>query len=786
MTMHLSSLQKHCAFIVAAAALFSPAHAGLADPTVRTSITARYASLPLAFEANRGQSDPAVKYQSRGAGYGLYLTGREALIHLSGSDGKIATLRTRFVGGNPKPEISGEASLPGHSNYLTSADSSQWVTNIKQFGKVRYSAVYPGVDVVYYGTQGQVEYDFVVAPGADPSKIRMRLDGAKAPRINAEGDLVIHAGDAELVQHKPVAYQVIDGEKRAVDAAYKVRGNEISFELARYERSETLVIDPLLALRVYAPGLHREIANAIAVDGAGAAYVAGYSIPYNFVRRIPLLSNDVFVTKLNPSATAIEYATYIGGAESDVANDIAVDALGQAYVVGQTYSNDFPVKAAAQPTRAGYRDGFALKLSADGKTLIYSTYLGGVADDTAESVAVDVQGSAYVTGTTASLDFPTRAALQASLAGSSDAFVTKLLADGPILYSTYLGGKDADGANSIAVGIDGSAYVAGMTLSKDFPSTPGVVQPSRTPDYVLVDNSYTPPRTFTLSRADAFVTKLSRDGASLSYSTYLGGLQDDYASGIAVDAQGNAYVAGGTQSPDFPLVNAFRSIGGTLNQYSYSSDGFVSKLNSDASALAYSTYLGGNNSTYVTDIAVDGAGRAWVTGYTDATTYPTRTPLQRANSGITDAFVTGFNTAGTDLVYSSYLGAASRDFANAIALDGSGNIYLAGYTLSNNFTTTKSPQQGGSAGKGDAFVTKIAADFKALDYSTYLGDSNAFVKLADGRSSNPDQSGLSLSLPIPLRGVIGCTLRAVDGGVIAGTELLFPNHAICDGTQPTP
>lgn len=785
MTMHLSSLQKRLV-LIAATALSAPVHAAVRDARVQDSIPAQYSELPLAFEANRGQSDPAVKFQSRGAGYGLYLTGREALIHLSGSDGKVATLRTQFVGGNPKPEIFSEASLPGHSNYLTGADSSRWITNVDQFGKVRYSAVYPGIDVVYYGTQRQVEYDFVVAPGADPRKIRMRLDGAKAPRVNAEGDLVIAAGGAELIQHKPVAYQMIDGQKVPVEAAYKVSGNEVSFDLARYDRSETLVIDPLLALRVYAPGLHREIANAVAVDGAGAAYIAGYSIPYNFVSRIPLLSNDVFVTKLNPSATAIEYATYIGGAESDVANDIAVDALGQAYVVGQTYSNDFPVKAAAQSTRAGYRDGFALKLSADGKSLIYSTYLGGVADDTAESVAVDVQGSAYITGTTASLDFPTQAALQAKLAGSSDAFVTKLLADGPILYSTYLGGKDADGANSIAVGIDGSAYVTGMTLSKDFPSTPGVVQPSRTPDYVLVDNSYTPPRTFILSRADAFVTKLSRDGASLSYSTYLGGLQDDSASGIAVDAQGNAYVTGRTQSPDFPLVNAFRSVGGGYNQYSYVTDSFVAKLTSDAGALVYSTYLGGNDSTYATGIAVDGAGRAWVTGYTSATTYPTHTPLQRANSGNTDAFVTGFNAAGTDLVYSSYLGASSRDFANAIALDSTGNIYLVGYTLSNNFTNTKNPQQGGSAGQGDAFVTKIAADFKALSYSTYLGDSNAFVKLADGRSSNPDQSGLSLALPIPLRGIIGCTLRAVDGGVIAGTELLFPNHALCDGTQPTP
>ena len=345
-----------------------------AAPDAKAAIAEQFSRLPMVFEANQGQNDPAVRFQARGIGYGFYLTASEAVLNLDVADGeksRRSSLRTRLVGANADAALVGEAKLPGTTNYLSGAKSADWKTGIEQFGKVRYQGVYPGIDLVYYGTQNQVEYDYVVAPGSDPSAIVMDIKGARSMKLAANGDLEVATEVGTLIQHKPVIYQTIDGKRVAVDGRYALRGSKVSFEVAEYDRSQTLVIDPLLAFNAYLPGLHREIANAVTVGGDGSAYIAGYSTPYSYASRIRFISDDAFVTKINPTGTAIVYATYLGGAAADRANAIKVDATGAVYVSGDTFSNDFPVVNAVQTARAGFRDGFALKLSPDGRTLVF-------------------------------------------------------------------------------------------------------------------------------------------------------------------------------------------------------------------------------------------------------------------------------------------------------------------------------------------------------------------------------------------------------------------------------
>ena len=743
-----------------------------------------YARLPVFFEPNRGQTDAEVRFQARGIGYGFFLTDDAAVLHLDSAAGEKplrSTLKTRLVGAARGAAIVGEDKMGGTSHYLRGQAPKHWATGIEQFGKVRQVAVYPGVDVLYYGNQQQIEFDYVVAPGADPAKIVMEIDGARSLRVDASGDLRLATASGELVQHKPRIWQDIDGQRTVVEGRYRLEGNRLSFDVAEYDRRHTLVIDPLLAFNLYAPGVHREVANAIAVGSDGSTYVAGYSTPYPYARNIRFISDDVFVTKLNPSGTAIEFATYVGGAADDRANAIAVDDSGAVYLAGDTTSNDFPVLNAVQASRAGFRDGFAMKLSPDGRKLAYSTYLGGVADDTLTSLALGTTGRLVVGGVSSSLDYPTGSAFQPANAGRADGVITVLRPDGAIDYSTYLGGSDDDAIVGIALDVNGAAVATGFTASFDLPSTPGTFQPARTPNVITPDN---PATLFNEARvdsyADAFVVRLAAGGATLDYLTYLGGRFDDVPTGIALDNDGNAYIAGYTQSANFPLLNAYSS---TLKG---GNDVFVTKLGSDGTALVYSTLFGGESfSDYSAGIVVDRNRTAWVSGYTNSISMPTRTPLQRANSGSDDVFLFALSPAGNELAYASYLGAPGRDIANGIALDRDGSLYLTGYTTSTNFTTTRAPVQGAAFGRGDPFVTKFAAGGSALAYSTYLGETNLFLSLAAG-DRNRSRTGPQVSLPLPLRGVIGCTLRGVDGFVLAGTGLLFPTRVVCGGDQEPP
>ncbi len=674
--------------------------------------------IPLHFEPNQGQTDGTVKFLSRAKGYGLFLTPEEVVLVLSRGPGASdqRMLRLKLLGANPQPKIEGVERLPGKSNYFIGNDPSKWRTGVPHYAKVGYAGVYPGIDLVFYGNQRRLEYDFVVAAGADPKAIRLSVEGAERLQVDARGDLVLYLPAGEVRLLRPQVYQVVDGRKVAIAGRYEVRGKqEVAFQVAAYDDTRALIIDPVLNYSTYLGGSDTELVGGIAVDAAGNAYVTGLTSSANFPTTAGAFQttfagggdvpSDAFVTKLNPTRSALVYSTYLGGSGVggqglDRGFGIAVDATGNAYVTGTTSSPNFPTTAGAlQTTYPGAATAFVTKLNPTGSALVYSTYLGG-GGDSGGGIAVNAAGNAYVAGETSSLNFPTTVgAFQTTLGGFTDAFMAKLNPTGSTLvYSTYLGGSDTEMFGGIALDASGNAYVAGYTQSSNFPTTVGAFQ------------------TTLRGLSDAFVTTLNSSGSALVYSTYLGGTNTDvvteYVGGIAVDASGNAYVTGRTRSPDFPTTaGAFqRTLAGQ-------DDAFVTKLNPTGSALVYSTYLGGSDNDLVGffgggRIAVDASGNAYVTGSTSSPNFPTTAgAFQTTLAGAADAFVTKLNPTGSALVYSTYLGGSNSDGGDGIALDASGNAYAAGGTSSPNFPTTAGAVQTTLGGAADAFVTKIVFSF---------------------------------------------------------------------------
>ncbi len=697
-----------------------------------------YGQRPLSFEVNQGQTDARVKFLSRGRGYTLFLTPTEAVLilarpagvadvaaggihpHQVGRPGKLnapaalptpsgqlsggarraepAVLRMRLAGTNTKARVEGLEELPGKSNYFLGNDPKKWRTKVAHYGKVRYREVYPGVDLVYYGNQRQLEHDFVVAPGVDPGAIRLAFEGGSdaqqpaALEIDRRGDLVVHLADAEMRLQRPVVYQELGGVRQEISGGYVLKGgHEVGFQLGAYDPSKALVIDPVFVYSTYLGGANNDSGHGIAVDSEGNAYITGLTVSRDFPTANALQpaydggASDAFVAKLNADGSALVYSTYMGGSQGDEGFGIAVDARGNAYVAGHTFSMDFPTVNALQLRYGGSGDAFVAKLNADGSALVYSTYLGGSENDIGQGIAVDAQSNAYVTGSTSSRDFPTANALQPEYAGGTgDAFVAKLSADGSTLvYSTYLGGTGSEGAHGIALDGEGNTCLIGSTNSTDFP----VVNPLQ-PEYGG-------------GKSDAFVAKLDTSGSTLVYSTYLGGRGSENGWAIAVDADGNAYLTGGTSSPNFPTVNPWQP------ELRGSDDAFVAKLDPEGSALSYSTYLGGRGGDAGLAVAVDREGNAYVAGQTSSRDFPTVDALQPDyGGGPFDAFLTKLNADGSALVYSTYLGGNSLDAAGGMAVDPQGNAYVAGFTHSNDFPTAN-PLQPDLAGLGDAFIVKL-------------------------------------------------------------------------------
>jgi len=656
----------------------------------------------LRFEPNVGQSEAATQFVARGSDYTMLLTGTQMVMLLDdranpkSQDFKSRTaVKMSLVSGSNSGAVEQKSILPSVTNYYLGREARNWHTAVPNYGKVSFNEVYPGIDVVYYGQEGKLEYDFVVRPGADPGRIRLKFSGADSLRVNPSGDLVVKAGDREIIQRKPFIYQQIGGTRRQVSGEYRViKGTqEVHLALAMYDRSLTLVIDPVVVWATYLGGTTNDYGQGVSVDSSGAAYVVGKTSG-----SFPLLNPtqgsagggiDVFVTKYSSGGTLV-YSTYIGGAGDDTETSIAVQPTGEAYITGTT-AGSFPLLNAAQGSIGGLQDAFVAKLTATG-ALSYSTYLGGPGNDAGKGIAVDSTGTAYVIGDTAGPSFPASGPGQGTFGGgASDAFVTKYNPAGTIAYSTFLGGNLADIGGGIAVDSAGTVYVAGTTAGA-FPILNGA-------------------QTSLGGQRDAFLAKLSSTG-TLSYSTYLGGINDDAGLDVGIDSAGSVFVTG-FAGPAFPTVNAAQP---TFGGGAY--DAFVTKFGT-AGQIIFSTYFGGPGTELTRGIAIDGGGSVYIGGSTFSTLPIVNAVQPTYGGGTGDAFVAKFNGAGV-IRYATYLGGSGEDTGTDIAVDNTGAAYLSGYVLFGPFPVKNAAQPAFGGAAWDAFVVKISAE-PTVRIGTYTG-----------------------------------------------------------------
>jgi hypothetical protein len=579
---------------------------------------------------------------------------------------------------------------------------------------VAYKNVYAGIDLVYYGNQSQLEYDFIVAPYKNPKEIELTFEGTKNIEIDKQGELVLSTGGGELKQHKPVIYQEIDGHRREIAGRFERRDSKtIGFEIAEYDQRYPLVIDPILSYSTYLGGTSGDLGADIAVDDAGNIYVTGHTASNNFLTSNSPNSTqngmeDIFIAKLN--STGLIYSAYIGGKHSDYSNSIALDQLGNVYITGGTYSSDFPLKNPLDNIMDGTEDAFIAKLNPTGTNLIYSTYFGGNEDDNGNAIAVDTSGNAYITGGTGSNDILYSGG--SFLNGLMDSFVAKLNADGKsINYFTYLGGTNDDTGNGIVVDLSGNIYVAGTTSSFDFPLINSI------------DSSLN-------GETDVFIIKIDAAENAI-YSTFIGGNNSDGASNVAIDVSGNVYVTGFTNSTNFPLINPIDSV---LNVQ----DAFVLKLNNSGEKLIYSTYLGGSGNDSGNAIAVDQLGNAYIIGETNSSNFPFLKGLKSTSNGSTDIFIAKLNTEGSAFDYSTYLGGDYTDTGRGIAVDKLGNAYITGETSSPNFPTVQNSIQ--------------TVSNESSDKETSL---NAFISIISSNSVEPTPTPISTATPTPTSSTTG-------------------------------
>jgi uncharacterized protein (TIGR03437 family) len=738
-------------------------------PNQRTVGNVADLKLPLSFEANRGQTDSQVKFLSRGNGYNLFLTATEAVIR----DPHSAVLRMKLVNANPASEIEGLDELPGKSNYFIGSDPQQWRASVTNYAKVKYREVYPGVDLVYYGHERQLEYDFILSPGADPKQIKLAFDGAERMRIDGDGNLALGTTAGEARQYRPVIYQEVNGDRRTVDGRYVLLGqNEVGFEIGEYDAGRPLVIDPVLSYATYLGGSANDFTRAIRVDAAGAIYVAGNTLSTDFPVVNALQAahggsssangGDVIVAKFNP-AGALVYSTYLGGSSDDGANAMTIDATGAVYLAGVTFSTNYPLLNPLQSTLRGPFDACVTKLNTAGNALVYSTYLGGSDREGISGIAVDEAGAAYVTGGTSSADFPLVNALQSNLGGGphpADVFVTRINPAGSaIVYSTFLGGSQSDNSAGIAVDAAGNVYVAGTTRSTNFPLANALQ-----PNFAGI--------------SDTFIVKINPAGSALVYSTYLGGSGDEAGFRIAVDQNGAAYVTGTTNSTNFPTANAFQSnSGGNL-------DVFVAKLNPSGNAFVYSTYLGGIGGDVGLSVATDGAGNAYVGGTAFSPNFPLARSLQSALRGPSDAFITKLNDSGR-IAWSTLLGGsggAVEENVYEVVVDAVGNVYAAGITISSDFPVTPGAAQNSLKGAIDGFIVKLGADVATVSAASFSGATLAaesIVAAFGAGLATTTSAATTIPLPTQLAGTQVSIKDSAGAERLAPLFFVAPNQANC-------
>jgi hypothetical protein len=701
-------------------------------------------SLPLAFEP---APEPG-RFLARQAGARVEVACDALTVAWSARE----SVALRFTGANGAVRPVASEPLPGKVHYFVGRDPARWRRGVPLHGRVTCAGIQPGLDLVVHGREGRVEFDVIVAPGANLSAFAL---DAGAATLEPNGDLALRAGERRLVLRAPVSHQEIGGERRPVESRFAARGaGRFGFAVGAHDPSAPLVVDPVLELSTFAGGDRPDTARAVAVDDDGSIIVAGSSDSNDFPTTAGAFQEeyagandefergDAFVMKLAPGGTSLVWATYLGGRDPDAAEDVALGASGDVFVVGGTVSKDFPVTPGAFQIERGKNtfDAFAARLGPDGDTLVYGTYLGGKDAEFANGVAVGPTDEATIAGYTFSKDFPvTPGAVQTKRRGGQDAFVTRLAAGGDMLvWSTFLGGEELEVANTVAVGADGAAVVAGTTSSNQFPTTAGALQ-----ETYASDN-------------DAFVSRLAPDGASLVWSTFFGGNQGnpfaiDDAAGVALDAFESVYLTGETLSRNLPVsADAFDPECGR-NDNCQATDAYVAKLSSDGCALLYGTYLGDSDADAARDLAVDARGHAHVTGFTRDNDFPvTPDAFQATRRGAADVFYSELDAGGTDLVYSTFLGSGSDDSGNGVALSDAPRAHVVGSTSQNNFPI-----------EGPAFQTD------------YGGSTDAFVAVFGGPAAMEPSLLASFELPGPVGafGPFAGTLRVRNAGSAAAANV---------------
>ena len=731
---------------LAVAALTAPVFTWLAVAPARDeagpgSQVVRAAALPLVFEANGGRTDPRARFISHGEGYTLFVTPTESVWSLGGGR---SVVRTRLVGARPA-RVAGRERLPGTVNSLVGR-RSDWRTGIPAYGRVASRGVYPGIDLVHHGDRGRLEYDFVVAPGADPRAIELAVRGAQRVSLDARGDLVMQTASGVLRQHRPVAYQ---GRDR-VEASFRLTGNRVRFQLGDWDRSRPLVIDPIVTYAVPRGGNAIDVPRAIAVDSAGSAYITGSTDSSDYPTTAGAADTsyggigDAFVTKLTPSGTGIVYSTYVGGTGQDYSQDIEVDSAGSAYIAGYGGSG---LGVTATIGAGGGGDAFVAKLNPSGSSLAYFTRVGGTGADYFYGIAVDSSGNAYAAGSTASTNYPVDAP-DVDLPGE-DAVLTKINAAGTARgYSRYLGGDGFDRA----YGVDernGEAYVAGTTSSSNFPLA-SAFDTSPTGGTATVTN-------------EAFITKFNTAGTSRVYSTYYGGNGYDLADAIAVGPTGDVWIAGSGDSSTHIATSGLNS----TPQPGGSTDTLVAHLHANGTMIA-GGYLGGNGVDaevgFRNGVATDAQGNGYITGKTSSTdTAFSHRATQSTNGGADDAFVVKLgSTSNPATLFKTYHGGESGEHGEGIATGPEGSFFVAGTT--NSIDYPSKPAGPEPAADGDGFVVK------------YMPFSASFTSGPDGPTDDSTpQFGFGA-------GEQGSTYECrVDGAAFAVCPDIFTTAPLADG-----
>ena len=677
--------------------VFLCAFMAVVHPLSAESPKSQFLKSQLVFEPNQGQAASSVRFLSRSNGHSFLLKDTEAVLAFADP---AVSVHMRLIGQNSRPAIEGIDLQPGVTNYFHGSNPKRWLTAVPNFSKVKYGGVYPGIDLIYYGNQRQLEYDFEIQPLRDPSTIQISFEGVEKLAVGSDGDLILTTTAGEIRHQRPIAFQRRGEVEVPVEASFVVRGDRVGFQVGRYDRTLPLTIDPRLVWSSYIGATGEDQGNDVAVDGDGNVYLVGFTQtvevmppadestpPPNPTLITPIDQGfESFVTKIDPTGVIV-YTTYYGGRGVDEGHSLVLDATGSLYAVGYTTSVDFPIVGGFQTKLNGIQDATIVKLATSSGGIQFSSYLGGANSDRAYGVALDGAGNAYVAGGTLSASFPILNAFQSKYGGGlRDGFLTKITTAGTIGFSTFLGGNGDEQIYDVGVDVDGEIVVTGYTSSQNFPTS--------NPLY----------RGYRGGTDDVFISKFNSAGNALVFSTYFGGSGADSGVRLTLDAEKNIYVTGTTASPDFPLKRPAQLFHGGAY------DAFLIKLHPDGKDADFSTFIGGEDTEGGTAVALDPNGFIYVSGFTNSVGFYAINAIGGFLRGARDGFVIKMAPDASVLVYSTYLGDFGTEAATSIAVDTAGNAYVTGFTTSSFFPVASNAFQTTLAGGQDGFIVKISSD----------------------------------------------------------------------------